>query len=164
MGDESNTYVWTSRSQPRDQETGEIAFDISFNVGLDDEEKKRVRITTLMDLDDLSFEYEEVTDAVNDWLAVAKNYPDIRRNCLCCRRRATKSKVLCGWCGPKYGPTIEAKEEAEVKEDAEVKEEEHPELCEWAQEIAQVIRAEREQGTIAGSVWYDAPIKTRTGK
>ena len=140
-------HVWTSRSQPRDPETGEIAFDISFNVGSDDESWSRVPITALMDLDDRSFEHEEVTDAINDWLLVAKQYPFIRRNCLCCQRRAIQGKVLCGPCGPKYGPTIEDEEEDEVKEEVGMN----------------ALLAARVQGGGDG-VWFDAPRKLRTGK
>ena len=102
------TYVWTSRSQPRDLETGEIAFDISFNVGTKDESWSRAPITTLMDLVDNTFEYQEVADSINDWLSVAKKYPHVRRNCICCYNRATKSKILCETCVPKYGPTVDA--------------------------------------------------------
>ena len=111
MGDnEQITHVWTSRSQPRDTETGEIAFDISFNVGTDKESWSRVPITALMDLTDQTVAHEEVAEAINDWVEVAKQHPFVRRNCICCRRRATKGKILCGPCKPKYGSTIEAEE------------------------------------------------------
>lgn len=104
----TNTYVWTSRSQPRDLETNEIAFDISFDVGTDNESWSRVPITALMDLQDHSFEYDEVTNAINDWIDTAKQYPNIKRICVCCNKRAIKGKILCTKCSPKYGPTIYA--------------------------------------------------------
>ena len=100
--------VWVARSQPRDQETGAIAFDISFNVGTEKESISRVPIQALMDLEDNSFPYEEVTEAVNDWIEKAKRFPDTRRNCLCCWKRATKGKVLCQGCHTKFGEVIYA--------------------------------------------------------
>ena len=107
--DEQTSYIWTSRSQPRDSETGEIAFDISFNIGSPNESWSRVPITALMDLRDQTVAFEEVAEAINDWVAVAKQHPFIRRNCLCCHRRATKGKILCSTCVSTYGPTIYAK-------------------------------------------------------
>lgn len=100
--------VWVARSQPRDQESGAIAFDISFNVGTEKESILRVPIQALMDLEDNSFPYEEVTEAVNGWIDTAKRFPDTRRNCLCCSKRATKGKVLCKGCHPKFGELIYA--------------------------------------------------------
>ena len=100
--------VWVARSQPRDQVTGAIAFDISFNVGTEKESISRVPIQALMDLEDNSFPYEEVTEAVNDWIEKAKRFPDTRRNCLCCWKRATKGKVLCQGCHTKFGELIYA--------------------------------------------------------
>ena len=109
MGDnEQTTHVWTSRSQPRDTETGEITFDISFNVGSDKESWSRVPITALMDLTDQTVAHDEVAEAINDWIEVAKHHPFVRRNCICCRRRATKGKILCDQCVGTYGPTVEA--------------------------------------------------------
>ena len=104
------TRVWTSRSQPRDKTTGSITFDISFNVGEEHESWSRVPITALMDLEDKSIEYEEVTDAINNWVKVAKHNPFIRRNCVCCKNPSIKGKILCRSCQPIYGPTIEAEE------------------------------------------------------
>ena len=101
-------YVWTSRSQPRDQETGEIAFDISYNVGTPEESWSRVPITALMDLADKTVAHEEVAEAINDWIEVAKKHPKIRRNCICCNNRTIPSKILCRDCIPTYGPTIDA--------------------------------------------------------
>lgn len=100
--------VWVARSQPRDQETGAIAFDISFNVGTEKESISRVPIQALMDLEDNSFPYEEVTQAVNDWIEKANRFPHARRNCLCCWERATKGKVLCQGCNTEFGELIYA--------------------------------------------------------
>lgn len=103
-----NTKIWVARTQPRDQETGSIAFDMSFNVGTDDEMKLRVPIIALMNMNDNSFPYEEVTEAVNDWVDTAKRFPHTRRNCLCCWNRATKGKVLCQGCHTNFGEVIYA--------------------------------------------------------
>ena len=46
--DSTIVYVWTSRSQPRDLETGEIAFDISYDSKTSD--WSRVPIRALIDL------------------------------------------------------------------------------------------------------------------
>ena len=100
--------VWVARSQPRDQETGAIAFDISFNVGTEKESISRVPIQALMDLENNSFPYEEVTEAVNDWIEKAKQFPHTRRNCLGCWKRATKGKVLCQGCHSDFGEVIYA--------------------------------------------------------
>lgn len=98
--------VWVARSQPRDKDTGAIAFDISFEHA--EWKDHRVSILDLMDLEDNSFPYEEVTDAVNDWIEKAKRFPHTRRNCLCCWKRATKGKVLCQGCHSKFGEIIYA--------------------------------------------------------
>ena len=100
--------VWVARSQPRDKHTGSIAFDISFNVGTKNESLARVSIRELMDLEDNSFPYEEVTEAVNDWIEKAKLFPHTRRKCLCCWKKATKGKVLCQGCHTKFGEVIYA--------------------------------------------------------
>ena len=105
---EEEVKVWVARSQPRDQETGAVAFDISFNVGTEKESISRVPIQALMDLEDNSFPYEEVTEAVNDWIEKAKRFPHTRRNCLCCFKRATKGKVLCKGCNTDFGKLIYA--------------------------------------------------------
>ena len=98
--------VWVARSQPRDKDTGAIAFDISFEYAK--WKDHRVSILDLMDLEDNSFPYEEVTEAVNDWIEKAKRFPHTRRNCLCCWERATKGKVLCQGCHTKFGEVIYA--------------------------------------------------------
>lgn len=125
----ATTHIWTSRSQPRDPKTGEIAFDMSFDVNTPDESWSRVPITAFMDLEDNSIEYDEVTDAINDWLEMAKQYPHVRRSCVCCRTRATKGKILCGSCTMKYGPTIEGEEEREVTPSKRLIEQEEDELA-----------------------------------
>jgi hypothetical protein len=93
-----------ARSQPRDCETGEICFDISYNDG----SWSRVPIRALMDLEDRSFLHEDVTNAVNDWIEVAERCPTARRNCICCNRRTVKGTILCRTCTPIYGPTVTA--------------------------------------------------------
>ena len=98
--------VWIARSQPRDQETGAIAFDISFEYA--NWKMHRVSIIDLMDLEDNSFPYDEVTQAINNWIDVAKRFPHTRRNCLSCNKRATKGKVLCGACHMRFGKVIYA--------------------------------------------------------
>lgn len=98
--------VWVARSQPRDKDTGAIAFDISFEYA--QWKDHRVSILELMDLEDNSFPYEEVTEAVNDWIEKAKRFPHTRRNCLCCWNKATKGKVLCQGCDTKFGVLIYA--------------------------------------------------------
>ena len=98
--------VWVARSQPRDKDTGAIAFDISFEYAQCKDH--RVSILELMDLEDNSFPYEEVTEAVNDWIEKAKRFPHTRRNCLCCWNKATNGKVLCQGCDTKFGELIYA--------------------------------------------------------
>tara|TARA_Y100000591_G_C21823043_1_gene694822 strand:+ start:224 stop:688 length:465 start_codon:yes stop_codon:yes gene_type:complete len=100
-------HVWTSRSQPRNLKTGEIAFDITINIGTDKEKTSRIPITKLMDLNDNTIEYEEVVNAINDWIAVANKYPNIIRKCICCSKKAKKSNVLCYGC-KKYNDIIYA--------------------------------------------------------
>jgi hypothetical protein len=101
-------HVWTSRSQPRNLKTGEIAFDITINIGTDKEKTSRIPITKLMDLNDNTIEYEEVVNAINDWIAVANKYPNIMRKCICCLRKSKKSNVLCYGCSDKYNDIIYA--------------------------------------------------------
>ena len=113
---ETMTRIWISRSQSRISGTGEVAFDITYNVGSDEESWSRVPITALMDLADLTFEYHEVANAVNSWIDVAKDHPFVRRNCICCRRRATKGTILCTRCTPIYGPTVYADDECVTDE------------------------------------------------
>ena len=97
-------YVWTSRTMLRDPETREASFDISYADG----SWSRVPITALMDLNDLTFTHEAVSDAINDWIQVARNYPTKRRNCICCSRRSVKGSVLCTRCTPKYHAIVYA--------------------------------------------------------
>ena len=104
--DHTIVYVWTARSQPRDLETGEIAFDISYDSKKSD--WSRVPIRALMDLSDNTFAHEDIAFAVNDWIDVAKKYPYNNRKCLCCSMRAIKGKVLCSSCNMKYGATVYA--------------------------------------------------------
>ena len=97
-------YVWTSRTMLRDPETREASFDISYADG----SWSRVPITALMDLNDLTFSHEAVSDAINDWIQVARDYPTKRRNCICCSRRSVKGSVLCTRCTPKYPAIVYA--------------------------------------------------------
>ena len=106
QGPIDKTKIWVTRTQPRDPKTGAIAFDMSFNVETDDEVKLRAPILALMDMNSNSFPYPEVTQAVDDWVEKAKEYPNTRRKCLCCRRKATKGLVLCKGCGDKFGKVI----------------------------------------------------------
>jgi len=101
-------HVWTSRSQPRNLRTGEIAFDISINISTDNEKTSRIPITKLMDLNDNTIEYEEVVNAINDWIVVANKYPNIIRKCICCLKKAKKNNVLCYGCSNKYNDIIYA--------------------------------------------------------
>jgi len=101
-------HIWYSRSQPRNLRSGEIAFDISINIGTDKEKTSRIPITKLMDFNDNTIEYEEVVDAINDWIAVANKYPNIRRKCICCLKKAKKGNVLCYGCSNKYNDIIYA--------------------------------------------------------
>lgn len=93
-----NLYIWISRSQPRDKITGEICFDITYHPGTDKEKTSRTQITKLIDLNDHTVKYEEVANAINDWINVAIEYPYNNRKCLCCNKRAINSYVLCKSC------------------------------------------------------------------
>ena len=96
--------VHVARSQPRHQETGAICFDVTYSDG----SWSRVPIQAFVDLSDDTFSHEDVADAVNDWVATAKRYPFVRRNCLCCNRRAANGAVLCAQCTPKWGEAVYA--------------------------------------------------------
>lgn len=98
--------VWVARSQPRNKVTGAIAFDISFEYA--GWKTHRVSILDLMDLEDNSFPYDEVTNAVNDYIAKAKLFPRTKRNCLCCSKKAATANVLCLRCIPKFSKVIYA--------------------------------------------------------
>lgn len=104
--DSTIVYVWTSRSQPRDLETGEIAFDISYDSKTSD--WSRLPIRALIDFSDNTFAHKAIADAINDWIDVAIQYPYNKRKCLCCRKRANKGVVLSACCDMKYGAAIYA--------------------------------------------------------
>ena len=53
-----------------------------------------VTIQAFVDLSDGTFTHEAVADAVNDWVATAKRYPFVRRNCLCCRRAVEHDELV----------------------------------------------------------------------
>ena len=84
-------YVHVARSQPRDQETGRICFDVTYTDG----SHARVPILRFIDEEDGTFTHSDVAQAVNDWIETAKRHPFTRRSCLCCFERATKGGVLC---------------------------------------------------------------------
>tara|TARA_A200000113_G_C8745699_1_gene316218 strand:- start:534 stop:728 length:195 start_codon:yes stop_codon:yes gene_type:complete len=63
---------------------------------------------SFVDLEDATFSHEDVAKAVNDWVATAKRHPFIRRNCLCCNRRALQGNVLCTNCIPVWGEAVYA--------------------------------------------------------
>lgn len=104
--EDDNYHIWVSRSQPRDPENGAISFDISFDVGTEKESWSRINIIQLMDLETNTFYYKEVADAINDWIEVAKNTPNNRRDCLCCKNRTIKGSVLCKKCDEIYREII----------------------------------------------------------
>lgn len=106
--EDENYHIWVSRSQPRDPENGAISFDISFDVGTEKESWSRINILQLMDMETNTFCYTEVVDAINDWIEVAKNYPNNRRDCLCCKNRTIKGEVLCKKCDEIYREIIYA--------------------------------------------------------
>ena len=100
--DPEEVFVAASRIRWYD---GQIAFDVKFHS---DRQIFRVPLTKFMDISDQTFTNRKISDTVNHWIAVAKEWPAIRRNCLCCNTRAIKGKVLCRKCTPEYGPTIYA--------------------------------------------------------
>ena len=95
--------VWYSRAWSRDQKTGAMVFEV-----ISYESKSSVPITALMDLTNQTVEYDVVSDAINQMLGVAKQYPNVHRKCICCKRKAKKAKIVCWSCTGTYGPTIEA--------------------------------------------------------
>ena len=100
--DPGEVFVAASRIRWYD---GQIAFDVKFHS---DRQIFRVPLNKFMDISDQTFTNKVISDTVNHWIAVAKEWPAIRRNCLCCNTRAIKGKVLCRKCTPEYGPTIYA--------------------------------------------------------
>lgn len=98
--------VEVSRTQPRHKLTGEICFDITFPG---EEEPTRFPIHVLMDNNDHTFAHQEVSDAINHWIAVAQKFPHRNRKCICCRHRAQRGAVLCSHCDEKFGETVYAK-------------------------------------------------------
>lgn len=103
-----NFYIRNSRSQPRHKETSEICFDITYHPRTKKEKTYRIQITKLIDLTDDTVKYQEITDAINDWINVAIEYPDKNRKCIFCNKRAIKSLILCKDCKYKYYKTIYA--------------------------------------------------------
>jgi hypothetical protein len=105
---EPDISILISRSYSRDAKTGEILFDISYNYESNKIITKRTGLTKLIDLNDNTVEYEDIANAINNWINVAKKYPNVKRNCLCCNNRTIKSFVLCKSCKPKYYDSIYA--------------------------------------------------------
>ena len=103
--------VFTAASRARWFD-GQVAFDVtyvSWNAPIGHKkEVERKPIKEFMDTSDATFTCEEVANAVNHWISVAKKFPTTRRNCLCCKNKAKNGRVLCGWCHPVYGETIYA--------------------------------------------------------
>lgn len=93
-------FVAASRARWSD---GQVAFDVAYGTS-----KTREPITMFMDLEEACFINKQVADTVNHWIKVAKNWPNIRRNCVCCKNKATKGKVLCKHCHYVFGETIYA--------------------------------------------------------
>ena len=103
--------VFTAASRARWHD-GQVAFDVTYVTwkAAPGQQKVVVRcpIKEFMDTSDATFTCEEVANTVNHWISVAKKFPTTRRNCLCCKNKAKKGGVLCGWCHPVYGETIYA--------------------------------------------------------
>jgi len=106
--DNRNLHIWISRSQPRHKITGEICFDITYHPDTDKEKTTRTQITKLIDLNDQTVKYEEIANAINNWINVAIQYPDKNRKCLFCNKRTIKSLILCKYCKNKYYETMYA--------------------------------------------------------
>lgn len=100
-------HVAVKRSVPRVD--GVVAFDVIYADGPNKGYWQRVPITLFMDFDDLTFSHPVVTDAVNDWVLTASEFPKTRRKCICCNNRAKKGIILCRGCVPKYQAIIDAK-------------------------------------------------------
>lgn len=92
-----------ARTQPRCNETGELAFDVSFT---DSKECFRIPITEFFDLEEKTVVYEEVTNYINDKISVASKYPNIKRKCICCYRKSVIGDVLCRKCSPIYHDVV----------------------------------------------------------
>lgn len=106
--DPDQVFVAASRARWSD---GQVAFDVSYDSWVEDKNiqpVERYPITLFMDLTEQVFTNEQVAETVNHWIGVAKDWPKVRRNCLCCKNRAIKGQVLCSWCEPVYGKTIYA--------------------------------------------------------
>lgn len=104
----SEISILISRSYSRDAKTGEILFDISYNYKSNKIITNKIGLTNFIDLNDNTVEYQQIADAINNWINVAKKYPNVKRHCLCCNNRTIKSFVLCKSCKPKYYDSIYA--------------------------------------------------------
>ena len=96
---EQEPIIHYARSQPRMSETEELAFDISYDDGV---QWSRVPITSFFDLKDNTVIYEEITHIINDMRKVASNFPSRNRKCICCHRKAVSGEILCRSCKPTY--------------------------------------------------------------
>ena len=92
----------TSRSYGR-LKTGEIAFECKYG----DDAPVKVPISAFFDAEGWCTDFE-VCEAINSWCAKATEFPNARRKCLMCKRKAAKGMVTCGWCDEKWRHAIYA--------------------------------------------------------
>ena len=90
----------TSRSYGR-LKTGEIAFECKYG----DDAPVKVPISAFFDAEGWCTDFE-VCEAINSWCAKATEFPNARRKCLMCKRKAVKGVVTCGVCYKKWGAAI----------------------------------------------------------
>ena len=86
----------------RHPQTSEVSCDLYFPA---DGSWSSVPITALLNR---MPQLLQGSDAINDWIRFAQDYPTKRRNCLCCNRRAVKGSVLCAVCTPNYHDAVYA--------------------------------------------------------
>ena len=91
-----------SRSYGR-LKTGEVAFECKYG----DDSPVKVPISAFFDEEGWCTDFE-VCEAINSWCAKAAEWPNARRKCLMCNRKAVKGMVTCGWCDEKWRHAIYA--------------------------------------------------------
>ena len=101
----SKDRLCVARSAPRHPETGAVCVDLHMSGALI---PARVPIWVFIDLDTALFSRDDVADLVNDWIDVAKRYPSVKRNCICCRSKAVGGGILCVRCEDVYGEAVYA--------------------------------------------------------
>ena len=101
--EEEEIFFHFARTQPRCNETGELAFDVSFT---DSKECFRIPITEFFDLEEKTVAYEEVSNYINDKISVASRFPYKNRKCICCYRKSVIGDVLCRKCSPIYHDVV----------------------------------------------------------